>query len=271
MNVIQKYYRIQFSRGVRWPSATMRIPSMVIRQSLQSFGLIDDGSSINGFGRYDLPLLASYSRSGTNWVRYFIEAVSGRATPGQVRLITGNEFMIDRAHRAFPIMHKHNKVVLIIRDYRECLIRHNRYMWEKNPCVEEFLLDENVRQPASWYIKNIRAFEEHSDEKLCLYYEDLISDPAPQFFQLASFLELDDEKVKSFIRNIDEHYRKSIAAYTSAGHTSESAKGKSLDHHAQSKLSKEQIVEFDDYYFNKYESLAEKYLTRYDTRNESLS
>ena len=28
-----------------------------------------------GFGYYSKPLLVSYSRSGTNWIRYFIEIV----------------------------------------------------------------------------------------------------------------------------------------------------------------------------------------------------
>src|SRR5262245_8663748 len=48
----------------------------------------------------DLPVLVSFPKSGSNWVRYCIEHFSGRPTPGSKRqlLVSEGELVIDRTH-----------------------------------------------------------------------------------------------------------------------------------------------------------------------------
>ena len=178
------------------------------------------GSVIGGFGLYDRPLLASYSRSGTNWIRYFIENTSGHPTPGQMRLIQGDNFWIDRAHCAYPIMKLYKKVVLVIRDYRECILRHHEHVWPNYSDVVTFLTDERLAQPASWYIKNLEAFDLFQGNKHIVYYEDLLVNPQKEFAELAIFLRLDPQATRIFLGDLDANFRKSVQAYTKGGHGS---------------------------------------------------
>lgn len=224
-----------------------------------------------GFGLHDLPLLASYSRSGTNWIRYFIEFASGLPTPGQTRLIQGKNYFIDRAHCAYPIMTNYNRVLLVLRDYRECLLRHHKESWYKQPNVEAFLTNEALKQPPSWYIKNIKAFDRFEGKKLLIYYEDLLQQPEISFLKLAEFLELNPLKVQIFLKNIDQHFEGSIQAYTKGGHLSETSSTKDFKYHSRTALTPAQVEEFDQYYFTQYPGIAEKYLRRYNTRSQSTN
>jgi len=218
-----------------------------------------------GFPRFDLPLLATYSRRGTNWVRYFLEVCSNQPTPGQTRYVEGTDYFIDRAHCAYPVLHKYSKVILLLRDFKECLLRHNKDEWLSLNNVEQFLDAQDFQQPCEWYIKNIEAFDNFKGPKLLLYYEDLMQSPANEFTKLAVFLSLSEEVVSRFIDNIDKHFHASVAAYTAGGHASETAKTKDLQAHARKLLTDEQKNEFDRYYLRKYPSLTQEYLKRYIT------
>lgn len=104
------------------------------------------GSPIAGVAWSDFgtPLLASYSRSGTNWIRYVVETISGRPTPGQTRVVDGDDYIMDRSHSAFAVLHFHSKVILLIRDYRECMIRHHDKEWSADDRVEAFLRSKDA-------------------------------------------------------------------------------------------------------------------------------
>lgn len=267
MNIIEKYYHIQKQKGYSYAYSTLLIPQKGIKHIKNlMFGFPD---VITGFGFYQLPLLASYSRSGTNWTRYITETLSGLATPGPRRKVHSDKYILDRAHKAFEVMEKYPGIILVLRDYRECLIRHNLEYWQglENQDVISFLETEEIDQPANWYIKNIEAFEKYPGKKLCLYYEDLMQNPAPGVRAISEFLGLDKQKTEEFIDNVEEHQKASVNAYTKYGKTrSFTGKSKSLDHHSKSNLTPEQILEFDEYYFTNYPELANKYLTRYDKR-----
>lgn len=219
-----------------------------------------------GLRRFDLPLLASYSRSGTNWIRYFIEYVGGRPTPGQTRLVEGQDYCIDRAHCAYPIMHSYGQVILVIRDYRECIVRHYRRIWPEYPSAQALLTDDALKHPVSWYIRNIEAFDSFRGKKLLIYYEDLIAKPAEAFAALAGFLSLDAGKTRQFLGDLDSHFQASVRAYTREGNISESSSSQDVGFHARTKLTPEQMKEFDDFYFLRYPYLANKYLSHYRQR-----
>ena len=218
---------------------------------------------LEGFQLYDRPLLASYPRSGTNWIRYIIECLSKRPTPGQERLVRGDDYVIDRAHCAFLVMDRYRKVVLVVRDYRECLLRQHRDHWPSTRDVLALLTDESIEVPAWWYMKNIEAFDSYRGEKLLIYYEDLVSRPEDSVTELTGFLGLDPDRTRLFLDHLDDHYEKSVAAYVGGGHLSMTSATRDVRHHARTSLDPGQEREFDEFYFSRHPELAKRYLSRY--------
>ncbi len=266
MNRIRTYYRLQKASGASRFGATIRLPVHFLQQWRLRMKYPVYMQTLHGFGRYDLPLLASYSRSGTNWIRYFLESVTDLPTPGQTRLHRGTHYCIDRAHRAFKIMHRYPKVVLLVRDYRECILRQHMDVWSAYADPIALLTDEGLDQPPVWYIRNLQAFDAFQGDKLLLYYEDFVQQPMGGLPQLAEFLNLDPARVEAFLGDIETHKANSVQAYKRGGHRSESSSTNDLQHHAKSKLTPEQVQAFDTFYFSRYPEIANKYLARYDTR-----
>lgn len=260
-SLLVRYYKHQQQRGTNPLYATLKLPPNLFRYYRR---MRQEGHQIYGYGRFDRPLLASYSRSGTNWLRYIIETISGQPTPGQVRVHYGVNFIIDRAHKAYPVMDRYPQVILLLRDYRECLIRHHQALWHKAHDAASFLRDESVFQRPNWYIRNVAAFDKFAGPKLLIYYEDLLSNPGPVIRELGEFLEFDPEIRENFIANIDRYFQESVGAYTKRGHKSVTTTGKrDFRHHAREHATLAQQKEFDSFYHQNYPQLYEKYLVRY--------
>jgi hypothetical protein len=160
-------------------------------------------------------------------------------------------------------MQRHPKVMLVLRDYRECLLRHHRSLWLRNPIVNEFLVDRSEEQPARWYIENIEAFDEYPREKLLLYYEDLVIKPETIIPRLSEFLGLNPERTADFIDRLDAKAAQSVGIYAASGRLSVTGASRDLRHHAHEHLSAAQQLEFDTFYRERYSNLFEKYLKRY--------
>ena len=260
---IPPYYERQKAKGHGRFTATLMLPYNAVKYVQRKLRPKKRNPRI-GYHLYKKPLLVSYPRSGTNWIRYIIEWISGAPTPGQKRLHTGSDFIIDRAHRAYLSMDKYKKVVFLIRDYRECLIRHNTKLWLETQQVSAFLTDESVRMPASYYVKNIQAFDKFRGAKLLIYYEDLISSPEVTIRALSQFLELDTDRTETFISTIETRSTESADVYTAKRHKSNTRGNfKDFDFHARKHLTVEQKVEFDEFYRENYPTIFQKYLMRY--------
>ena len=224
------------------------------------------GSVYSGFRRYDRPLLVSYSRSGTNWVRYIVESLSGLPTPGATRVVAGDDYVIDRAHRGFSVLDRYGKVMLLIRDYRECLLRHLPDAWRYSASVVEFLESRTAAQPPAWYIRNLAAFDRFDGEKTLVYYEDLIRHPETQIPAIVAFFELPDSGISEFLDDLAAHRLRSLEAYGSNQVSVTAGVPEALSHHADTILDEAQRSEFDDYYRQRYPHLWSEYLSRYKTR-----
>lgn len=255
-----RYYQQQQRLGSPPLVATIKLPQNMF---LYYQRMKNEGHQIYGYGRFDLPLLASYSRSGTNLLRYIIESISGRPTPGQVRVYHGINFIIDRAHKAYPVMDRYPKVILLLRDYRECLLRHNEGLWMKLQNVESFLQDTTDFQQPNWYIENLAAFDKFARPKLLIYYEQLLDDPKPLIRKLAAFLECDPVMAENFIGNMDTYFQNSIGEYTRRGHKSATQGKKDFRYHARKHLTLEQQKQFDVFYASRYPELYRCYLEQY--------
>jgi hypothetical protein len=255
-----RYFGHQKKKGTGPLAATLSLPRNFYEYYARNN---TSGDVITGFMQYDIPLVASYSRSGTNWLRYILEYISEQPTPGQVRLHYGSNYVVDRAHKAYAVMDKYQRVILILRNYRECLLRHQAELWQENPDVTSFLENETVFQRPEWYIKNIEAFDEFQGDKLCLYFEDLVAKPAALIRRLADFLNLDKMRTEDFIEHLEIRRAESVEAYQRREHEAETGGKDAFNHHTKDKLTSSQITEFNEYYFKKYPHLFQKYLKRY--------
>jgi hypothetical protein len=258
---VSRYYEYQRSDDKKPLRATIELPralgEYVSRRRLS-------GDQLTGWGRFDLPLLASYSRSGTNWLRYAVEWISGRPTPGQVKIHFGTNFILDRSHNASVNMHSYSSVILSVRNYRECLLRHHPQWWEKSRSVKEFLSVDpaDPEQKPRWFIENLVAFDSFDGPKLLVYFEDLQRCPSV-LLTVSDFLGLDRARAERFVANVDYHYRRSVDSYVRGGHESATTESRDLSLHSRSKLAGTQAQEFDDYYRSEYPRIFATYLDRY--------
>lgn len=232
---------------------------------LNAIGLRREGY-IYGYKLYDKPLLISYSRSGTNWVRYFIEFTSKQPTPGFRRLIKdpNKAYFFDRAHAGYKVAHKHPKILLLVRNYRECLVRHHGIdVVRKYRGISSFLKAKLMEQPPSWYISNIQAFDKFTGPKLLVYYEDLVAKPESTFKSIADFFGLSGVLYQDFINNLEHHKQQSILAYSENQQSKTAGSGQKLDHYTKAYLTPEEAKVFDEYFEINYPKLFKKYLEHY--------
>lgn len=225
-----------------------------------------------GYKIYSKPLLISYPRSGTNWIRYVIEYLTNRPTPGENRLVRGHKpwfrllnggYIVDRAHNAQSIINNYSKIVLILRNYKECFLRQFQKQRADFNSVSDLLLDENLHTPCSWYINNIKAFEEFKGAKKKLYFEDMINKPLEFIDDLVEFLDLPTKKLNHLKENLSEHQNNSVGLYTKRGKKSFTNGNKNNLKLHSSSLSKSQLLEFDNFYLSNFPNITNKYLERY--------
>ncbi len=225
---------------------------------------LNSGDVIDGYQLYTRPLLMSYSRSGTNSVRYVVEFLSQQPTPGYQRTLGGANYFIDRAHAGYRHLENYSKTILVIRNYKECLVRHHGLGFVKSfASIADYLETQDRLQRPAWYIKNIQAFEKFSGDKLLLYYEDILTAPEREYRRLAAFLELENKRLPDLINNIDEHKKRSVALYQTDHESVTAGRADMLDYHSKQGLSAEERQAFDDYYRENYPSLFKTYLSRY--------
>ena len=270
---ICNYVRRRQAKGESKLKATMLIPF----RSLQYLTHHRKPNSVTGFKIYEKPLLITYARSGTNWVRYVIEYLSQQPTPGY-KILVGTQkppklgrpayskkdnYIIDRAHIATNTIHKHSSSILILRNYKECLIRHLPNEWSSSASVKEFLEETSSPLPPSEYIKNIKAFECFKGRKLLIYYEDLMQYPEKEILKLIKFLKLPAVRYDDLIKNLEKHKRKSVLGYNTYENSFTSGDVKKLNYHSSKTLNKEERMAFDKYFKKNYPALFEKYLKRY--------
>ena len=138
-------------------------------------------------------IVASYPRSGLNWVRYCVEHFSGRPTPGRPLLHREGAPILHRSHDLVgrdwwgPVpwptllgpdgLPQYRRLVLLLRNYKEGLA-----------C--EGMNDLGRMRP---YVANLLAWVGFGGDKLLVHYEDLMSDFA-WMERVLDFLDIDHEQ-----------------------------------------------------------------------------
>ena len=162
-------------------------------------------------------ILLSYPRSGNHLVRFFIELLSEIPSYGckgnkMDKEIYKNVFSdtvpfniskFDKKdcyfkyHTPPPQNISSNKLILIIRNPKEVLLRHNNYKLKIKGGWDSF----------ETYFKNIDYYNNHTGEKLLLYYEDIITNKQKFINTLYDFLDVNNIEKKNYVlSNINKLY-----------------------------------------------------------------
>jgi hypothetical protein len=219
----------------------------------------------------NLYLIASYPRSGNHWVRYIIEYISQRPTLGadasDVPLCkkisslktNGKPIAIKTHYMGIEKFHakRMRGLIVIVRNYKEALLRHNKYINNNN-------LKNKRASITSNYIKIIKTYHKWDGPKMMLYYEDLISkSPVESITKISDFIKnTSPKKLKNIIKNIDKHKEISVSYYDKIVKSGSVTKGKIPIFHSK-KLTDINRKKWDQYIKKKWPNLYKDYLVRY--------
>ncbi len=215
-------------------------------------------------------LLLSYPRSGNTWVRYCVEYLTKQPTIGYTVALSAAwdmkclgsfvdlgvdldaDNILFKRHALHYLHEDVDKLVLIIRNYKECIIKHK----STNPAKKRKPLNIHFLENAN-YMGLIEYYDQFVGDKVLIYYEELITNIEPILEQLLTLLEYDDSYLKSFMENLDQHKVQSLNLYGNS-----STQGKKILHHSY-ELSEELTQQWDEYLLEHHKLLFNKYLQRY--------
>ncbi|MDX8430968.1 MAG: sulfotransferase domain-containing protein [Candidatus Algichlamydia australiensis] len=228
--------------------------------------------------------LLSYPRVGSRWFMYAL--IFGANRSWRVNHSSKNtdavlwhnfEQEVDESkvvldtshHRLFfekEYLRERDKLILILRNYRECLIRHSG-VEKVLQMIHELNTKSGGKFSANWYLKNLQFFDDWPEERrLLIYYEDMIQNPKEVFERVATFIDEDPEVFASFLAHYKEHVAKSLAwRNAKEGHVRAQSMGRDLSYHSK-RISRKKRQKFDEAVKNNYPDLWEKYLTRYESK-----
>lgn len=176
-------------------------------------------------------VLLSFPRSGNTWLRYIAEFLYKRPTcqAPMNRCINGIDkkgvissdlnLGVDISKKAILIKrhyigHKWDnwtkencRMILLVRNYKEAVLRHATAS-RKNQDIKE------IEKCISGYMHCLSSYDVFDGEKMCVYYEDLITRPQQEVRRLVKFL----GKPKPgcfdrFFSNYNHHKSKSLNYY----------------------------------------------------------
>lgn len=214
-------------------------------------------------------IIVSYQRSGLNWVRYCIEALTGLRTPGRTKLVRSGEPGVYRTHyvgknngpgstacRFYggdgrPL---HDRVVLLLRDYRESFLRESKS--RKNYRLSASAI-RNDKVFNYWhYFENLRAFDEFTGEKILVRYEDLVCD----FTEVVRILDFLRMRYDLTDFDVDAHRAASLNIYDTQHRSFTMSDLFDFRWH-QRRAEAEVLDELDSFVRRHYVDLAVKYLS----------
>ena len=167
-------------------------------------------------------IIVSFPRSGLNWVRYCIEGLTGQRTAGKKKLVSDGELAVYRTHyvnkskgpdSTFCAFYGssgeslHERVVLLLRDYRESFLRASKSWRGYQPSPEAIRRGEVFK--FNRYFENLAAFDAFTGEKRLVRYSELIGDFS-QVIGILDFLEL-NYNAADF--DVESHRQRSLKIY----------------------------------------------------------
>lgn len=204
-------------------------------------------------------IVVGYPRSGNHWLKYCIE--------NALNIPIG--FCHANGVNVWNYISNDNslRLVMIVRNYKECVIRHvcssNKFNFFNIILSEMSGVTpvEVKKKNKTDYVALLNLFNNYAHEKILIYYEDLITEPEKELYRLAEFFKVEDHNIKEFMNDFKKHKRKSLRI--TAGETQKpETNGNALIHHSN-KISKPRRIELDNHLIENFSDLFEKYLKRY--------
>ena len=215
--------------------------------------------------------LLSLPRTGSNWIRYWFEYFSSENTSERNVLVETNHWGDIRTEKTNATLYKRHKLtdedvsgraienlVLVLRDYRECFVRHCRGR----------TFEKRVSRMTD-FTDNIEMYDKFKGNKMIMYYEDFVKSPQIYMKEFLDFL-----GVKNDWKNIDvkKHRDISVELYEKGGVENVGTqtrgapsltKGKADFTFHQQDLTYEMKQQLEDWFKSEYAELHKNYLDRY--------
>lgn len=194
--------------------------------------------------------LLSYPRSGRNLLRHMLKCID-------IEVYATHRPII---HKEWPLK-KHDKLIMLVRDYRECIPRHlySEKIVSTEMIMKAFGTEFGIRDRACQYIENLVLFDMCRVKKCLIYYEDLINFGKTEFLKVVYFLrnESKHDISKMFhVLNWETESAKALKNYDAPA-----VSGGEIDFHKK-KIEEPGFMEQIMKDANNY--IFEKYLTRYE-------
>jgi hypothetical protein len=178
-------------------------------------------------------LLVSFPKCGSSWFRYCVEQISRRPTIGDglldendtclgcvdlplLQQLDSYQYDSDSpilAKTHMPPHNNHKKMILIVRNYKEVLSR--PILDNKEYSKSNFKMTmEQAFIRKDEYFSLLDFFDKFENDKLMIFYEDLIQDFQREMGKVVSFLNLREEDLNNFVKDYDLHKKTSIDMYT---------------------------------------------------------
>lgn len=202
-------------------------------------------------------ILLSYPRCGKNFLTYCINIVTGckydsfsKHTKDSIITVT------HQTHDLVRIQNKELPLILLLRNYKECIMRHG------------FGIAGGAKFPNGQcsqgnYWNNVVSFNGWGDNKHVIYYEDLMIEPEKIIKKLCKFIGHPNANFKELFNNFEHHRFESIKKYeqkTSPSKTKGDAD--KLIFHSKSK-TKKSLIKIDKQLRDRNPKIYDKYLSRY--------
>lgn len=228
----------------------------------------------------DCDFFITYPRSGRNWTVAILQIVLNKPVKGckhpEMREGLGKNRLkleLDEGQKPLYCSHfpygflkeidpKKNKLLTIIRNPKECLVRHKRYNAKR--LYHSVLTDSGGFKH---YIENLALFDQWDcdETKLLVYYEDLITKPKEVIYKVLTFLGENPERSQDFFAHYDYWRQRVLESYQNNTKPNTSSGGDKLLYHSKD-FPTELLHEIDLHIQTRYPTLWTRYLSRYMTR-----
>lgn len=232
--------------------------------------------------------LLSYPISGNSWTRYCLEYITKRPTiylyPNYIKQVPyangplGYIFDVLQTEMSRdPIWKVHNKddilrlktyspdkekLIFIVRNPKEVLIRNFPVLFNNDK--GNFFSILHIQNEFSEYFENIRIYDEWpSENKILIYYEDLISDIESTLKKLCDFFNVDRSIVNSFMEQYNYHVKNELNLYNTQSRKTITNGNKTL--YYSNELSREDLKTADLNISFIHPDLWKKYLKRFSS------
>jgi hypothetical protein len=165
------------------------------------------------------------------------------------------EFILEKSHYIRGCVNKNKGLILILRNPKECIVRHSKKLNSKD---------------ISWYMGLLELYDNWPSKKMVIYYEDLINSPELTLRNLTTFLNIEEDRVNEFLDNYETLFNASIGVYDNEEKTKiisgnrkrkSFSKGKDMLFHSKN-FSSSQLKSFDKTITEQYPNLK-RYIKKY--------